>query len=86
MSSDSLGSSASKGDLWDLGQLWSNVMPLLILALMSATLLALSPWGYDLPNSLFVHFFTLFPLVVLALVTYVARAKLFDEEREIPSR
>lgn len=77
--------SSESFDTWELGQLWTNVMPLLILATMAASLLVLSPWGIDLPYSPLSHFFTLFPLVVLATITYITKRKLDDEEAEVPS-
>lgn len=71
-------------DTWELAQLWSIVVPLLILASMSVTLLVLSPWGISLPASALAHFFTIWPLLLLALITYIARVKLGEEETEVP--
>lgn len=71
-------------DTWELAQLWPIVMSLLILASMSVTLLVFSPWGIDLPASAFTHFLTIWPLLLLATVTYITRVKLGEEEIEVP--
>lgn len=73
-------------DIWYLGQLFTNIVPLLILASMAVSLVVFAPWGRDLIYSSLPHFFTLFPLFVLAFITYVARAKLIDEDREVSIR
>lgn len=78
--------SSDSNDVWHLGQLFSNIVPMLILLSMALTMFVLAPWGRDLLYSTLTHFFTLFPLVVLAVITYVARAKLIDEDREVSIR
>lgn len=79
MASDSLDESA-------LSQLWPTIVAILILAGMSLSLLAFSPWGIDPLNSSLSHFLTLWPLTLLAILTYVAKVKLDDMETEVPSR
>lgn len=71
-------------DTWKLAQLWPVVMSLLILASMSASLLVLSPWEFDLITTGLTHFLTMWPLFLLAVITYVTRVKLGDEELEVP--
>lgn len=78
--------SSDPDDIWHLGQLFTNVVPLLILASMAVSILVLAPWGRDLVYSSLSHFFTLFPLFVLAVITFVARTKLIDDEREVSLR
>lgn len=79
MTSDSL-------DIWELGQVLTNVAPLVILATLSVSLLALSPWGIDPLYSTLTHFFTFWPLLLLATLTYITYVKLMEEEREVPSQ
>lgn len=78
--------SSEPDDVWHLGQLFTNVVPLLIMASMAASMLVLAPWGRDIIYSSLSHFFALFPLFVLAFVTYVARTKLVDEDGEVSIR
>lgn len=63
---------------------WPNVVSMLILASMTVSLLALAPWGYDILYSGTTHFLILWPLLLLALLSFVAWAKLGDEDREVP--
>lgn len=74
MSSDSI-------DAWELGQLLTNVMSMVILAVLAVSLVVLSPWGIDPLYSTLSHFFTLWPLLLLAIITYIAREKLAEEEK-----
>lgn len=71
-------------DTWELSQLLANVVPLLILATLTASLLAASPWGIDPLYSTLAHFLILWPLLLLAVLTYVTKVKLYDEEAEVP--
>lgn len=72
-------------EIWDLTQLWPVVVPLLILASLSVSLLALPYWGVDLLYSSIAQFFILLPLVLYATLVYITKAKLDSEEREVPS-
>lgn len=72
-------------DTWELGQVLTNVMPMLILTTLSVSLLVLSPWGIDLLYSGLTHFFTFWPLLLLAILTYITYVKLAEEEKEVPS-
>lgn len=72
-------------DTWELSQLWANIMPLLILATLTGTLFVLSPWGRDPLYSTLTHFLILWPLLLLATLTYIAKVKLYEEEKEVPS-
>lgn len=74
MSSDSI-------DAWELGQLLTNVMSMVILAVLAVSLVVLSPWGIDPLYSTLSHFFTFWPLLLLAIITYIAREKLAEEEK-----
>lgn len=49
-----------------------NLIPLGILAFMDALFWVINPWGWDPLMIAVSHFLTLFPLAVLALVTYVS--------------
>lgn len=73
-------------DTAELSQVLPNVVSMLIMAVSTVALLALSPWGFDPLRSSLTHFFILWPLLLLAILTYVAVVKLGDEEREVPSR
>lgn len=78
---------ASNSDgVGELSQLWPNVVSMLILATMTVSLLALTPWGIDVLYSSITHFLILWPLLLLAVLTFVAKVKLAEGEREIPSR
>lgn len=76
---------ASKSfDTVELSQLLVNVVAILILASMSMSLLAFAPWEIDPLFSPLSHFLTLWPLLLLAIITYIAKVKLTDEEQEVP--
>lgn len=49
-----------------------NVIPIAMLAFFSLMFALFDPWGWDPFTILMTHFLTLFPLVVLVVVTYVA--------------
>lgn len=59
----------SRGTLLDLTV---NVVPLVILAFFSLLFLAINPWGWDPFVVSLTHFLTVFPLVLLALLSYLA--------------
>lgn len=60
-----------------------NVIPIAILAFFVVYFLAFSPWGYDPEIVVIQHFLTLFPLLMLAILTYVsARIVSRDEEQQ----
>lgn len=63
---------------------WPNVVSMLILASMTVSLLALGPWGYDILYSGMTHFLILWPLLLLAILSYVTWEKLVDEDRDVP--
>lgn len=67
-----------------LSQFWPNVMSMLILAAISVSVLVLTPWGIDPMYSGLSHFLTFWPLLLLAILTYVAKVKLDDQDREVP--
>lgn len=59
-----------------------NVVPMAILFFFVVLFLVVNPWGYDLGVTLLSHFLTIFPLVLLGILTYVsARVIARDEER-----
>lgn len=59
-----------------------NVVPIVILLLFSLLFAIVNPWGWDPFPVLASHFLTLFPLVLLAALTYVAgRVVQRDEAR-----
>lgn len=72
-------------DAAELSQLFPNVVSMLIMGASTVALLALSPWGFDPLRSSLTHFFTLWPLLLLAILTYVAMVKLADEDRVVPN-
>jgi len=49
-----------------------NVIPLGILLVMDVLFWVVNPWGWDPFVIVVSHFLTLFPLVLLALLTYVS--------------
>jgi len=49
-----------------------NLIPLAILAVMDALFWVYNPWGWDPLMIVVAHFLTLFPLLSLAILTYVA--------------
>lgn len=49
-----------------------NVVPILILAFFFVLFVTWTPWTGEPLITLISHFLTLFPLVLLAIVTYVA--------------
>jgi len=60
------------GDTWlDLSV---NLIPLGILLILDTLFWFVNPWGWDPFYVLVAHFLTLFPLLVLAIVTYVGGA------------
>lgn len=60
-----------------------NIVPLVILVAFSLLFLAANPWGWDPLIVFFTHFLTLLPLVLLAVVSYVAGIRIqHEDERE----
>jgi hypothetical protein len=49
-----------------------NLIPIVMLAFFSFMFVVFNPWEFDLFTAAMTHFLTLFPLVVLVLVTYVS--------------
>lgn len=72
-------------DRGEFSQLWPNVMSMIILGIMTVSLLAMAPWGIDVLYSGLTHFLILWPLLLLAILTYITKEKLAEEEKEIPS-
>lgn len=58
-----------------------NVIPLVILIVLDLLFWVVNPWGWDPFYVLVAHFLTLFPLVVLAIVTYVGGAIVQRDEQ-----
>jgi len=60
-----------------------NVVPIGILAFFVGLYLVFNPWGYDPGVVLLSHFLTIFPLILLSILTYVsARVIARDEKRD----
>lgn len=55
--------------------LFVNAVPLFILLFFSGLFLAVNPWGWDPFVIGVTHFLTLFPFVLLLLLSYVAGLK-----------
>ena len=53
-----------------------NVVPIVVLAVLDLLVWFTNPWGWDLLYIALAHFLTLFPLFVLAVVTYLAAERL----------
>lgn len=79
MTSDTLDEAA-------LSQFWPTIMALLILATMSVSMLLFTPWGIDPLYTSVSHFLTVWPLTLLAILTYIAKLKLDEGEKEVPSK
>ena len=62
-----------------------NLVPLGILAFMDALFWVFNPWGWDPLMIVVSHFLTLFPLVLLAILTYVSGAIIQRDEGESAS-
>lgn len=59
-----------------------NMVPLGILLFLDGMFIVYNPWGWDPLFVFFMHFLTLFPFVLLAILTYVSgRAVQRDEEK-----
>lgn len=59
-----------------------NLIPLGILAVLDALFWVVNPWGWDPLMIVVSHFLTLFPLVLLALLTYVSGSVIQRDEGE----
>ena len=57
-----------------------NVVPLGILLFFSAYYTLIQPWGFDISQFALMHFLTLFPFVMLLLVTYVSAKVISRDE------
>ncbi len=49
-----------------------NIVPIVILGFFDLLFFVVNPWGWDPLTVVLMHFLTLFPLVVLAVVTWVS--------------
>lgn len=58
-----------------------NVVPLAILFVLDLLFWVVNPWGWDPLFVVVAHFLTLFPLTVLAILTYVSARVIQDDER-----
>lgn len=56
-----------------------NVVPMAILLFFVVLFLVLTPWGID-ATFLVAHFLTIFPLVLLAILTYVSASVIARDE------
>ena len=59
-----------------------NLVPLGILAILDALFWVVNPWGWDPFIVGVAHFLTLFPLLLLALLTYVSGVVIQRDEGE----
>lgn len=57
-----------------------NLVPLAILAFLDAMFWLVNPWGWDPLMIVVSHFLTLFPLALLAILTYVSGAVIQRDE------
>lgn len=62
-----------------------NLVPLVILAFMDVLFLVYNPWGWDPLMVVVTHFLTLFPLLLLAIMTYVSGAIIQRDEGRSPA-
>ncbi|MDG5776609.1 DUF6684 family protein [Haloarculaceae archaeon H-GB2-1] len=59
-----------------------NLIPMGILVFFVGMFILLQPWGFDLFTAVLAHFLTLFPFLLLGILTYyAARAISIDEGR-----
>lgn len=58
-----------------------NVVPLVMLLFFSVYFTVIQPWGFELSWFGLMHFLTLFPFLVLVLVTYVSAKVISRDER-----
>ena len=63
-----------------------NLIPIGILAFFVVTFLVYTPFPPNLSAFLISHFLTIFPLVLLALLTYVAAKVIARDERKLEER
>lgn len=61
-----------------------NIIPLAILAFMDAMFWIINPWSWDPLIVFFWHFLTIFPFLVLAVVTYLSGRVIQRDEGEMP--
>lgn len=60
-----------------------NLVPIAILAIFEVLFVILNPWGWDLFTVVVWHFLTLFPLVLLAILSWVAGIAIQGAEGEM---
>jgi hypothetical protein len=60
-----------------------NLIPLGILAFMDVLFWVVNPWGWDPMLVVISHFLTLFPFVLLALLTYVSGTIIQRDEGQV---
>lgn len=58
-----------------------NVVPIMILVVLDGLFFLYNPWGWDLWFVFWMHFLTLFPLVLLAILSYVSGYFVQRDER-----
>ncbi|SHL62376.1 DUF6684 family protein [Haladaptatus paucihalophilus] len=58
-----------------------NIIPLGILLFFSILFMIVNPWGWDPFPIVLTHFLTLFPFVLLAILSYIAGLKIQSEEQ-----
>lgn len=61
-----------------------NMIPLGILLFMDIMFWVLNPWGFDPVFVFIAHFLTLFPFLLLAILTYVSGSIIQRDEGETP--
>jgi len=77
------GSGESYIDRETLYDIVVNVIPMAILAVMDILFIIVNPWGWDLWILFWAHVLTLFPLVLLGLLTYVSAEVVSRDEHRI---
>lgn len=60
-----------------------NLIPLGILAFMDGLFWVINPWGWDPLMIVVSHFLTLFPLLLLAVLTYVSGTVIQRDEGKV---
>lgn len=59
-----------------------NVIPIFILAVFFVLYVLYSPWEYDISTMVIQHFLTLFPLLMLAILSYIS-ARIVSRDEDI---
>ena len=60
-----------------------NMIPMGILLFMDVLFFVYNPWGWDLFYVFMMHFLTLFPFVLLGLLTYVSGRVVQRDEQKL---